>query len=63
MGDSVTVTGLSEEDEPEEILVSIRWKDRTLEVPLAQLQGVGAPPGAAQAITDWHYWWQHGYSF
>jgi hypothetical protein len=52
-----------ETDEPEEILVNVRWHDHTPAVPLAQLQGVGVSPVAAQAITDWHYWWQHGYRF
>ena len=63
VGESVTVTGLTEADEPEEILVNVRWKDRTLAVPLAQLHGVGVSQTAAQAIADWHYWWQHGYLF
>ena len=63
VGEGVTVNGLAESDEPEEILVDVRWKDRDLAVPLAQLQGVGVAPEAAQAIADWHYWWQHGYLF
>jgi hypothetical protein len=63
VGEHVTVTGFLEADEPEEILVNIRWHDHTPEVPLAQLQGVGVAPATAQAIADWHYWWQHGYRF
>lgn len=63
VGEGVTVTGLLEEEEPEEILVNVRWRDRELAVPLAQLHGVGLSREAAQAIADWHYWWQHGNRF
>ena len=46
-----------------EMLVEIRWQDRTLGVPLAQLEGVDVDEETQQAIEDWHYWKARGYTF
>jgi hypothetical protein len=66
-GERVTVTALAPEDECEhEMFVEIRWQDRSLAVPLAQLdvRGLRAVGAATRtAIGDWHYWVDQGYEF
>jgi hypothetical protein len=63
-GDEVEVVGLPPEDECErEMFVLIRWGDRELAVPLAQLAGVGVDEETREAIGDWHYWVARGYQF
>src|SRR6516164_1912206 len=39
-----------------DMLVLIRWQDRTMAVPLSQLAGVKVDSSIAEAIGDWHYW-------
>jgi Calcium binding len=46
-----------------DMLVLIRWRDRTLAVPLSQLAGVNVAQSTAEAIGDWHYWAAQRYSF
>jgi hypothetical protein len=46
-----------------DMLVLIRWRDRTMAVPLSQLSPTDADEGTAQAIADWHYWLHRGYTF
>lgn len=61
-GEEVTVTAMAPEDACEhEMFVIITWSDRTLAVPLAQLEGVDADEETAEAIADWHYWVARGY--
>jgi hypothetical protein len=63
-GDEVEVVGLPPEDECErEMFVLIRWDDRDLAVPLAQLEGVGVGEETREAIGDWHYWIARGHQF
>ncbi len=63
-GDRVEVTGMAPEEECErEMFVAIRWEQRTLAVPLSQLEGSGVDEQTQQAIGDWHYWIQRGYEF
>jgi hypothetical protein len=47
----------------QEIFVTIRWSKRNLAVPLAQLEVVKADDQAREAVEDWHYWVNRGYSF
>lgn len=67
VGEQVTVTSLLDDDEPAgslaEMQVMIEWRDRTLAVPLAQLDGVGVNEQTAEAIADWHYWVEQGRQF
>ena len=42
-----------------EMLVTVRWQDRTMAVPLGQLVGVDP----AEAIADWHYLDEPRYRF
>src|SRR5690242_2601569 len=66
-GERITVTGMAPEAECEhEMFVEIRWRDRTLAVPLAQLEvrGIrGVDAETREAIADWHYWLDQGYMF
>jgi hypothetical protein len=45
------------------MFVSIRWQNRRLAVPLAQLAGIDVDGSTAEAIGDWHYWLAQGYCF
>ncbi|HEY3378065.1 MAG TPA: calcium-binding protein [Armatimonadota bacterium] len=55
-GEEVTVAGLAPEDDClHAMLVMIHWQDRTLGVPLAQLEGIDVDDDTAEAIADWHY--------
>jgi Calcium binding protein from Anabaena CcbP. len=56
-GETVRVTGLPDEQScMDEMFVTIDWDDRTLGVPLSQLEGIGIDAEAQQAIADWKYW-------
>ena len=61
-GEQVEVVGMAPEEECEhEMFVQVRWSDRTLAVPLSQLDGVGVGKQTRQAIDDWHYWVDQGH--
>lgn len=63
-GDTVEVTGMAPAEECDhEMFVAIRWGQRTLAVPLSQLEGIDVGEQTQQAIGDWHYWVQRGYEF
>ena len=63
-GEEVEVVGLPDEQEAmHQMLVLIRWHDRELGVPLAQLEGIEVKKQTAQAIADWHYWVARGHQF
>ena len=62
VGDKVNVIGMPREEDCEhDMLVNIRWYERVLSVPLAQLIGVNVEDDAHQAIQDWHTWIDRGY--
>jgi hypothetical protein len=67
IGERVTVTGMAPEAECEhEMFVQIRWQDRRLAVPLAQLdvRGLRAVDAETRAgVADWHYWLDQDYEF
>jgi len=64
-GDEASVVGMAPEEEcVREMFVLIRWDDRTLGVPLAQLRPVRpVDQQTGRAIDDWHYWVRMGYEF
>ena len=63
-GETVEVQGMAPEDAcSADMLVLIRWQNRTLAVPLSQLAGVNVDESTAEAIADWHYWVAQGYCF
>lgn len=39
-----------------DMLVLVRWQDRKVAVPLAQLTAVDPDESTGEAIGDWHYW-------
>jgi len=45
------------------MFVEIQWQDRSLAVPLSQLEGIAVDDGAEEVIGDWHYWVARGYMF
>ncbi|PSQ69375.1 MAG: calcium-binding protein [Bacteroidetes bacterium QH_2_64_26] len=56
-GETVRATGLpGEESCMDEMFVTIDWDDRTLGVPLSQLEGIDIDAEAQQSIADWKYW-------
>ena len=65
VGEEVEVVGMPSEEECEhELFVTIPWKQRTLAVPLAQLEvAAGVDEATCQAVEDWHYWVDMGYEF
>ncbi len=63
-GQEVDVVGLAPADECEsEIFITVPWEERTLAVPLAQLEPIRADQATKQAVGDWHYWVEQGYEF
>ena len=53
----------SEDECEHEMFVTVRWQERTLAVPLSQLEVVRADAGTREAVADWHYWIKMGYEF
>ena len=63
-GETVEVQGMAPEDACSvDMLVLIRWRGRTMAVPLSQLVAIDPDQSAAEAIGDWHYWVAQGYCF
>ncbi len=64
VGEVVEVTNMAPADECEhDMFVEIQWQDRSLAVPLYQLEGIAVDDGTEEAIGDWHYWINSGYGF
>jgi hypothetical protein len=64
VGDEAKVMGMASEDECQhQMFVRIKWKGKTLAVPLYQLEAVQADDSVIEAIQDWHYWVNRGYQF
>jgi hypothetical protein len=63
-GETVEVLRMAPADAcSSDMLVLIRWQNRTMAVSLSQLTGVEADESAADVIGDWHYWVAQGYCF
>jgi hypothetical protein len=63
-GEEVEVVGMPEgADYMRGMFVLIRWHERELGVPLAQLEAIDADAQTQEAIEDWHYWVARGYEF
>lgn len=61
-GEIVEVRRLAPEDAcSSDMLVFIRWQDRTMAVPLCQLAAIDPDESTEEAISDWHYWIAQGY--
>jgi hypothetical protein len=63
-GEEVEVVGIAPDEECyHEMFVMIKWKSRTLGVPLIQLKGVDVDEMTQQAMEDWEYRVDRGYEF
>jgi hypothetical protein len=64
LGERVTATNMADEDYCEhDMLVEISWQGKALVVPLSQLKSLGTDEDTGEAIGDWHYWKNQGYTF
>ena len=64
VGETVQVTGMAPEEECEhEMFVEVTWINRSLAVPLAQLEPVDADESTQEGALDWQYWVARGYEF
>ena len=62
--EEVEVTGMAPEDDcMRAMVVLIRFADRTLGVPLDQLEAVTGDDATREAMADWRYWCAMGYAF
>jgi hypothetical protein len=62
LGEAVDVIDMAKEaDCLYDMLVKIKWKDRSLAVPLSQLEAINSENN--QPLEDWHYWLAQGYQF
>jgi hypothetical protein len=63
-GEEIEVVDVAPADEcAREMFVTVSWQNRSLAVPLAQLQVLKADKTTGQAVDDWHYWVEQGYQF
>ncbi len=64
LGEIVEVMNMADQDDClHEMFVIIRFMDRRLAVPLAQIQPIDADESTTEAVGDWHYWMGQGYQF
>jgi hypothetical protein len=64
VGEEVDVLGMAPEEECEaEMFLCERRGNRSLAVPLSQLEPLAASPATTEAVADWHYWLARGYKF
>ena len=64
VGEVVEVLEMADEyDCMSDMIVLIRFGDRTVGVPLAQLEPTTGDTTMIEAIKDWHYWVSRGYEF
>ncbi|MGA8669565.1 MAG: calcium-binding protein [Terracidiphilus sp.] len=63
-GDSVEIRKMAPEDTcSTDMLVTTRWNNRNIAVPLSQLKAIDQDESTTQAIEDWHYWVAQGNCF
>ena len=64
IGERVKVVAMAPEEECQrEMFVEIKWRDRTVAVPLSQVSPLDADEDTNEAVEDWHYWVEQGYEF
>ena len=64
IGEEVSVLGMAPEEECEsEMFVRVRWRGRSMAMPLSQLESLALEPQTKEAVADWHYWLGRGYEF
>jgi hypothetical protein len=64
LGERITVAHMAGEGNCEhDMYVDISWKGKVLAVPLSQIKPLNADEDTVEAIGDWHYWKDRGYTF
>ena len=64
LGERIEVTDMAGKYECEhDIYVEIQWNGTEVAVPLSQIKALDADEDTVEAIEDWHYWKNCGYSF
>jgi hypothetical protein len=64
VGEVVEVLEMADEDDcMSDMIVIIRFGDRTVGVPLAQLEPTSRDATMIEAVKDWHYWVGRGNTF
>jgi hypothetical protein len=64
IGEVVKVLEMADEDDcTSDMIVIIQFRDRTVGMPLAQLEPTAGELTMIDAIKDWHYWVKRGYTF
>ena len=64
IGDEIEVYAMAPENECEnEMFVMIPWEKDGLAVPLLQRNVVHGDDDTKEAVSDWHYWVNRGYTF
>ena len=59
--DEVEVVDIASDEH--KMFVVAHWEERTLAVPLIQLEVLDADGQTRQAVEDWHYWIERGYTW
>jgi len=64
LGERVMAVKMSGENYCEhDMYVDISWKGKTLAVPISRMKPLDADEDTDEAIGDWHYWVNRGYTF
>ena len=64
LGERIKAVRMSGEDYCQhDMYVDISWNGKTLAIPLAQLKSVDVDEDTGEAVDDWHYWVNQGYTF
>jgi len=63
-GDEVEIVRMAPEEECQhEMFVEMRWERRTLAIPLSQIKPIAkVDEDTTEAVGDWHYWINQGYT-
>ncbi|VAW31444.1 hypothetical protein MNBD_CHLOROFLEXI01-3975 [hydrothermal vent metagenome] len=63
LNEIITVKDMVSDDDSFEMLAEIEFMDRTMGVPLHQLDPIDVDEETHQVIEDWQYWIARGYGF
>lgn len=63
-GEEVVAESMAPEDDcMHEMYIMVKWKGRSMGLPLAQLEPISADEDTIEAVGDWRYWVDRGYEF
>ena len=64
LGERIRVGQMGGEENCEhDMYVEISWRGKVLAVPLSQIKPLNTDEDTVEAIGDWHYWKNQGYTF